>query len=80
MLTVAQSVECATSGQGVVDSIPCSVHPHPTGWVGVSIIRPAETKVLVSVLEARKIGRTQSYFEHRVSATNGFGYQSIYIP
>ena len=44
---------------------PGSGLPLPTGWVGVSIIRPAETEVMVSPLclcvAARKVVRRQSW-------------------
>ena len=58
---VTQSTELATLGQEVVGSIPASP---PTGWVSVSIIRQAETEVMVSPLcvcvAARKIVRRES--------------------
>ena len=47
---VAQSVERATPGEEVPGSIPDCGRPLPTGWVGVSIMWPAETEVMVSQL------------------------------
>ena len=47
---VAQSVERATPGEEVPGSIPVVGHRLPTGWVGVSIMWPAETEVMVSQL------------------------------
>ena len=49
-IAVAQSVEQATPSEEVLGSIPCCDRPLPTGWVGVSIMGPAETEVMVSPL------------------------------
>ena len=48
---VAQSVERATPGKEVLGLIPLiATPPPPTGWVGVSIMWPSETEVMVSPL------------------------------
>ena len=47
---IAQSVERATPGEEVPGSIPAVGRPLFTGWVGVSIMWPAETEVMVSQL------------------------------
>ena len=46
---VDQSVERALPGEEVPSST-CCAGPLPTGWVCVSIMRPAETEVMVSPL------------------------------
>ena len=67
---VAQSIERAASDQDqeVVGSISS---PISTGWVGVSIIRLAETEVIVSPLclcvAARKILRCQSCYPSAIA-------------
>ena len=47
---VAQSVERSTPGEEVPGSILTVGCPLPTGWVGVSIMWPAETEAMVSQL------------------------------
>ena len=50
-VAVAQSVERVTSGEEVLGSIrPSCGRPILTSWVGVSIMWPAETEVMVSPL------------------------------
>ena len=50
LFAVAQSVERATPGQEFPGSIPAVAVRPPTGWVGVSIMWPTETEVMVSQL------------------------------
>ena len=51
---VAQSIERAIPGEEVLGLIPAGAPPppppFPTGWVGVSIMWPAKTGVMVSPL------------------------------
>ena len=47
---VARSVERATSGEEVLSLIPAVTARSPTGWVGVCVLWPAETEVMVSPL------------------------------
>ena len=47
---VAQSVERAAPGEEVPGSIPAVAVRSSTGWVGVSVMWPAETEVIVSQL------------------------------
>ena len=46
----SSAVERATPGDEVPGSIPAVAARSPTGWVGVSIMLPAETEVMVSQL------------------------------
>ena len=61
-IVVAQWAECASLGQEIMGSI---LAPASSGWVGVTIMKPVETEVKVSLLclcvTAGKIVRCQSW-------------------